>query len=341
MIRRGEEGFALVTALWFLALLALVAVIVEGWISSALDRATTLKERTASAAALNGAADRIGFMLATGGASPRGLELVPVAAKPSGAAATLPANTPYVALDGRPYRFGSVLLRVQDEGGLFDLHNPAREPLERLLGSYGISIPEADRLAAALALYAKKPAEGQATAITDVAYARAGLAPARYSRLLTPWELYRILGWPQAEALWHGPASFPTLVTTGPVQGLDINTAPAKVLTAFAGIDEREAARLVAGRALSPIADLRDLQGAITAREDQPLQLAPSNIVRLTLTEVSDPLAHIVSVRLTPAGPSPYQIDFAVDLPQQAEPNPAPAIPLPDLPAAAAGVRQN
>ena len=55
MTPRREDGFALVTTLWFLALLALVAVVVEGWISAALERATALQERVESRAALIGA----------------------------------------------------------------------------------------------------------------------------------------------------------------------------------------------------------------------------------------------------------------------------------------------
>ncbi len=36
--RPGEGGFVLIATLWFVALLALVAVIIAGWMSRSLDR---------------------------------------------------------------------------------------------------------------------------------------------------------------------------------------------------------------------------------------------------------------------------------------------------------------
>ena len=104
MTPRREDGFALVTTLWLLALLALVAVIVEGWISTALERAFALQERTETRAALIGATDRLAFLMATSGFSARGLELVPQASSAPRTGASLPPRSPYIALDGRPYR---------------------------------------------------------------------------------------------------------------------------------------------------------------------------------------------------------------------------------------------
>jgi hypothetical protein len=126
------------------------------------------------------------------------------------------------------------------------------------------------------------------------------------------------------------------MVTTGPVGGLDVNTAPANVLTAIAGIDEREAARLVAARSDRPITNTRDVIAA-EATPTRPLELIPSNIIRLKLTTAADPLTHIVSFRLTPTGAAPYRIDFAVDLPQDAAARVQAAAPIPPLPMAADG----
>lgn len=342
-MRRGDDGFALVSTLWFMALLALVAVLVEGWISRALDRATVLQERVASDAALSGALDRFLFMLASGGASPRGLELVPAAGagggSPGGSPAqgnNLPPNTPYVALDGRPYRLGDVTLRLQDEGGLHDVNTAVQPTLNQLLESYGIGANDAARLIGALAAYEKKPANPRARTAPEPDYARAGLPPPRHARLVTPWELYRVAGWAQAEALWQAPSPLAEMATIGPVGGLDINTAPVKVLATATGMGEREAARLVAGRQLHPITDPRELPSTIRPSEDRPVQLTPGPIIRATLSAAGDPLDHIISIRMTPGAAAPYRIDYAVDLPQSAAPDglPPPA-PLPQLPPAA------
>jgi len=57
------------------------------------------------------------------------------------------------------------------------------------------------------------------------------------------------------------------------------------------------------------------------------LTLLPSNIIRLKLSEMDDPLVHIVSIRLTPGAAAPYRIDYVVDLPADAATPAAPEAP--------------
>ena len=335
MRHRTEDGFALVGTLWFLALLGLAAVIIESWVSAALDRAISLQDRVASRAALTSATERALFLLENGTASPRGIELIPPAPTSDsahGSGSSVPSNPYFVALDGRPYRLGDVTLRLQDEAGLYDLDRPSRDSMLALLHSYGVLTAVAERMSAAFGGYTQKSTDITARANADAAYARAGLPLPRRAPLLTPWELYRVLGWPQAEALWRGPSSLPDIVTTGPTAGLNINAAPPKVLGALTGIDQQQAARVAEQRLRSPLTDLHDLPAGISPREDQPLVTTPSDIVRLTLTAEGDPLTRTVSVQLTPGAPAPYRIRFAVDLPQSpAIGGPVPA-PLPELP---------
>lgn len=323
-----EDGFALVTTLWFLALLAFVTVVIEGWVASSLARATALQGRSGATAALIGGADRVIFDMVVAGRSPRGLELAPppavantgAPAPAGGANAKWPPESPYLALDQRPYRTpGGAIARLQDEGGLYDLSNPKVPSMEKLLGFYGVPLSDADRLTAALVAYAKKPTDLRGAEDTDGDYARAGQPLPRHARLVTPWELYRVLGWAGRLALWRGPEALPDLVTTGPAGGLAVNTAPARVLMLEAGMDEGEATRLVAARQTQPIANLNDLPGgpnAVRESLDRPLEIQPSSTIRVRLTAAHDPLEHILSIRLTPQGQTPYRIDYAVTLPQ-------------------------
>ena len=127
------------------------------------------------------------------------------------------------------------------------------------------------------------------------------------------------------------------LPTLGPVGGLNVNTAPAKVLTALSGLDESEAARLVLARAARPITDLRDIQAMAGSfnGEDRPLAFTPSNIVRLKMTEPGEPLMLVMEIRLTPIGRAPYRVDYAFDMPVDAAARaPAAAPPPPELPIA-------
>jgi type II secretory pathway component PulK len=341
--RTGQDGFALVTTLWFVALLALVAVIVEGWISTSLDRAFALKARLAAHAELTGVGNRLAFVMLNSGFSPRGLELVPTvrasdAPSPAASGAALLPETPFIALDGRPYRIGNVVIRLQDEGGLYDLSNPNRQTLSRLLKSYGTS--DTGDLYAMLLDYLGKSPDLSAIPTRDSEYTSAGLPAPRRASLLTPWELSRVLGWQRIGPLRSGPDPLPQLVTIGPVGGLNLNTAPARVLAAVTGMDAEEAARIIAERARRPITDPHDVASILEQPpgEDRPLFVMPSNLIRLTAMIAGDPLLHSVAIRLTPNGPAPYRIDYAVDLPQNAtNRGPLRAEPLPELPPAASG----
>jgi type II secretory pathway component PulK len=336
--RTNQDGFALVTTLWFVALLALVAVIVEGWISTSLDRAFALKARLAVHAELTSVGNRLAFVMLNSGFSPRGLELVPpdpaeAPRQPATPGAALMPETPFIALDGRPYRIGDVVVRLQDEGGLYDLSNPNRQTLSRLIKSYGTL--GTDNLYAALLDYLGKSADLRADPARDTEYSSAGLPPPRRAPLLTPWELSRVLGWQRISPLRSGPEPLPRMVTIGPVGGLNLNTAPARVLVAITGMDEEAAARIIAERARHPITNALDITSALEQppSEDQPLFVMPSNIIRLTATVAGDPLLHSIAIRLTPSGPAPYRIDYAVDLPSNAATRfPLRVEPLPELP---------
>jgi DNA uptake protein ComE-like DNA-binding protein len=322
-VTRGrEEGFALITTLLFVALLAFVAVIIEGWITTALSRAAGLKARVAAEQALIEATDRFIFMVLTSGFGAPGLVPAPAATAPnadrSRVALGSPApKQPFIALDGRAYRMGDVVVRIQDEGGLYDLSNSSRASLAQLLHAFGVTARDSEAMAVELGQYQTEHPDVSTAPGRQVAYAAADLPPPRHSRLITPWEAYRILDWPHSAALW-GTAGLPDVVTTGPVGGVGLNTAPAAVLMALTGIDEGEASRLIAVRQHEPITDLGSLLKAgtkIAASMEFPPSVLPSNILRLRLWIAGDPLAHVVSVRLTPGAPAPYRLDFSADRP--------------------------
>lgn len=346
MKRAGEDGFALVTALFFMALLALIVVVIEGWIVASVDRATSLRDRVADRAAAISALDRVGFALVNGQVGPRGYELS-LEQPNTGTRTQFGINGeapqgPFIAVDGRPYSVGAALIRVQDGSGLYDIGKAGRDTLDKLFKNYGLGEREGAALAAALFDYVGKP--NDVSGLRDADYEAVGLPPPRHAPLLSPWEPLRVLRWGEASALWRGPEPLGDMLTLGPVGSLNANTAPARVLVALAGMDEREAARFVATRA-QPRTNLRDVQAMTGAAnteevEDRPLSLTPSNIMRLSVTEPGDPLRHVIGVRLTPLGPSPFRIDYAIDLPQTAGlANPGTPEPLPALPPSAPTVQ--
>ncbi len=338
--QQAEEGFVLVATLWFVALLAFAAVIIEGWISSSLDRANLLAERVGAQSALVSAEERVAFAMVGGGTSPRGLELAPRAAAanpedapPPPGEAGLPTG-PFIALDDRPYRIGDVVVRLQDAAGLYDLASANHDTLRKLLRRYGVTGGDTDKLADALLAYTGRPTDERGESAGDADYRRAGLPPARHARLLTPWEPLRILGWDRAAGLWQRAAPFPEIATLGPIGSLNVNTAPAGLLAVLGDMDERAAARLVAARTARPYTEVSDLEPDIApaANEDRPRSVLPSNIVRLKLMEPGEPLMRVIELRLTPAGRAPIRVDYVVDLPpDQGAKTVSDAPPLPEL----------
>src|SRR6185503_4025367 len=107
-----------------------VAVVIAGWMTRSLGLADRLQHRLAAHAALISAENELAFRVVSGFFSGRGLEV------PTGAArerATVPdaafgyrfaAATPYLSLDGRPYRLGSTIVHLQDSRGLLNLGRP-------------------------------------------------------------------------------------------------------------------------------------------------------------------------------------------------------------------------
>lgn len=322
MNERREGGFVLVATLWFVALLALVTVIIEGWIAGSLDHVGALQRRVVTECAFIDAFERVVYATVTGRITIRGLEYVPPGAAgktdaESTASEVSSANLA-AALDGRPYRIGQVEARLQDEAGLYDLNRPARGTLEQLLRHYGLTTRSADALTDGLLEYAAEPRNLRTTAARDADYSRVGLPPPRHLPLLTPWEPLRVLGWAGLTTLWTDSVPFSELISIGPTGGLNPNTAPPAVIAALTGLDEKGAARLVAYRVNHPIMNEADIAavGGITVNETLGLVFMPSSILRVKLATAGDPLVQVSTIRLTPLGPAPYRVDYAVGLPQ-------------------------
>ncbi|HZT87005.1 MAG TPA: hypothetical protein VFA12_03480 [Stellaceae bacterium] len=342
----GEGGFVLVATLWFVALLALVAVIIAGWMSRTLDRAHLLQRRAEAQIAEIDAVNRIAYLMTSNYFSVRGLEVLSGSALAAAGEMIMGgveplAGTPHIALDGRPYRLGNLVLRLQDEHGLYSLNFPTRETLAQLLRTYGIPYDERDGLTDKLLDYLdKNEFFSRLNGATREEYQRGGRPPPRLGPLLTPWELHRVLGWGDYGALWRGDAPLPAITTTSDLVGINPNTASAAVL-ATAGFADDAIARLLQHRQKYLIENDQDLELA----SGQAMPFLPGQFIffpapglRLTLAAADGPEVRVIALRLTPTGQEPLRIDYSVALPRSGtERDLLARKDLPDLPAAAAG----
>jgi general secretion pathway protein K len=340
-----ESGFVLIATIWFVALLALVAVIIGGWISRSLGHATALTDRSAARGRMISALNETVFAMMTGYYSPRGLEIPSAAevarASPLDVLGFVPAaGTPFVALDDRPYRLGPVVVRLQDERGLYNLNVPDPAALDRLLRLYGINYDGRGPLIDRLLDYMDKSELSHLNGAVAADYAQAGRPAPRGAPLLTPWEAWRVLGWDDYPQLWRGSDALPQVATVGYATAVNPNTAPAPVLRSLPGMDERAAERVIDYRALYPIenpVDLTQAAGVQAPSDPMTVFFFPSGNVRVTLLSEKSPLAWQLLVRRTPTGKRPYRIDYAVEQAQTAAERALlrrtdlPALPLPTI----------
>jgi general secretion pathway protein K len=327
MRSRREDGFVLIAAIWVVALLSLVVVIIGGWMTRSLGRAGELQQRVTDRAATLGAIDQVSYLMATNYFTGRGLEKLSgrwltLAGSSAFAVLTVPEDSPFVALDGRPYRLGNSLVRLQDNRGLYNLNYADSGTLGDLLRGYNVPYTERSGLVDKLLDYTGAGILQHLNGATTDQYRAAGLPDPRNAPLITPWEIRRVLGWDDyASALFNGATSLTEVTTVSDSVGINPNTATPMVLRSLPGMDDRALARVLEYRQHYLIQNETDFtQAAGKSSVAVPLLVFyfPASSLRLKIATAGDPLEHIVSLRLTHNGVSPVRVDYEVDLPAPA-----------------------
>lgn len=333
-----QQGFVLPAVIAAVAVLALVAAVIGGWMADSLGRAAASQDRIEADAQIHGAVQAIAWRLATGRLTADGLHGTLAApagpgrpAEPAGRIASGPA----IAVDGRPYRSGPVILRLMDGRGLYNLNAMDELGLGELLRQFGVPLDQRALLTQSLLDYMTPPTPQTPPALEDEAYQRAGLPPPRHRPLLTPWELQRVLHWADTDSLWSGPAALPAVTGADQVQGVNVNTAGLTVLLTIPGMSRATAEKVLDYRSRRVISNDAELLAAMGAEgRIDPLHnfTLPANTLRLSLRAPGEPLLQLRSITLTPTGSAPTRIDYAVALPpDRGDPSPAELVELPPV----------
>jgi hypothetical protein len=329
MKRGREDGFVLVIVVWFVALLAFAAAIIEGWMAGSLREMAALQDRTAARTTLMTGNNRIIWLMVSNFFSVRGLELLSGSVRTDAAMpftfkieVTPAPNSPYLALDGTAYRYANGTIALQDERGLFNLNDAGPGTMQYFLGMYDIPKPDRVRLFDTLMDYLGKGGPFlRMQGATQDDYARSGRPPPRHAPLLTPWEPLRVLGW-DTQHMWTGAIAFPEMISVSPPQGVNPNTAPPLVLRGIPELSGEAVKKLMNYRKSRPIHDFYQMQD-ITGETIRisPLLVAPfpSGSLRVRAMFKDDPRIHVLSISLTPTALAPYRIDFALELPKTRE----------------------
>jgi DNA uptake protein ComE-like DNA-binding protein len=319
-----QPGFILAATLWIVAVLALVAVYVTGWVGDSIARGYVRQARVEALRKAEEARATTLYWLATRFISPRGVELLSAGELARAGAASTAFSAPirgktYLALDDRPYGFGGATLHLQEARGLFNLDTGSDADLESLLGAYGVPLAERDPLVAKLRDYTDPSPYKRLNGAKAREYQAVGLQPPTGEKLRTPWELRRVLDWTRIDPLGFGRSGFYEQVTTVTATGLNPNTAPAPILALLPGVNDAAVARIIAARQRQPFlgpADFEAESGVTLPLRDLAYFFLPLNSVRISITVPDDPLEHVSAIHMTPgAAEQPWQIDYVFDVP--------------------------
>lgn len=324
--RSGQQGFVLVTTLWFLAILTIVAGGFAAWVNESLDQAWERRQATDALVDRRGTRDTVLFIAATRPMNAAGLALPSDGTGSSGVTisddtggdgvfgAQAPPTGNELSLAGLPYEgVGQARFTLQDEGGLLNPNGGRPERIDRFLGLLGVEGSERAPLVDNLRDYLDEGDSKRLHGATSDDYEEAGRAPPPNRYLLSGMEAWRVLGWREHEGIWRR-ARWREHVTVTEFSGLNLNTSPPLLLRTDPLIDEDDARRLVEERQEEAFLSPEDA----AARTDVPVDANlfafvtnPSRHFRLTLWHDGARQGMRYHVRLTPQSEegSPWQID--------------------------------
>lgn len=285
---RGQRGFMLVLTMWILVGIAIAAAYFADRVQNSLRLATQRQSGNDALVALSDTRAEMLFRLATTPMTPYGLGPLPQA----------------IRLDDRPYRDGSVILRMQDARGLLSLNSATDEQLQRLLRTLGVPDDRQASLIDSLRDYIDEDSLQRlngAEAETYRAAGRAGLP--RNAPLTSPLELRQVWGWAEQSALW-GKEGLLDLASVETRSIINPNTAPWQVLTALPSVTPDVARAIIARREVEPVnaAWLDRMLGTQLDTMMSPVSPLPAHAVRLTLRAPGLPWGLRYNVQLTPTG---------------------------------------
>ena len=217
-----------------------------------------------------------------------------------------------IRLDNRAYLVkGGHLLRIQDAGSLVSLMNERHQVLRSVLEEYGIPRPEVERLIATLIDYIDRDDIVSLNGAEKYDYQRKGMLPPTNRFLVSPWQLYNIIGWsPYLDR-------FPELLTEVTVTAggqENYNTMTIQSVTRHTG-DNLSARRVLdyrASQSFSGTEAVAKITGNVR-RDPFGMSFVPSRYLRLELTDPVGSKAEWIGITLTPGSTlSPWEIDFRV-----------------------------
>lgn len=263
MGQKNSRGIALVSVLWILALLAIIAGSFTSNARTNAKLAYNLAENAKARALADAGVNRAILALLGPGRQPMLSPEMEALIDPDGETMLRDASEQHWPADGTIYgwRFGGgvALVSIQGETGKIDLNTARDELLKGLFLSVGLEDQEAAALVDAIADFRDPDDLRRLNGAEDDDYRAAGLAYGAKDRAFgAVEELAQVMG--MTRALYERVA--PALTVYSGQSGIDPRTAPREVLLALPGVDSNAVEALLATRAEAGQAALLELPGA-------------------------------------------------------------------------------
>jgi hypothetical protein len=327
--KRRESGFILPLTLWMIAIMGLVAAVVNVWVARTVADSQALARRTELELAQSNIRNELVYMLGTRPVSYRGLEVGP--------AVTFANNFDFGAImagvsdsgrtlkfDGRPYIIENnpnIVVQIHDGTGLFNLNVATSTNLRRFLTSFSIGEAEINALIDSLMDYIDDDDLTRLAGAEKSQYERLSMPAPANGFLMTPFEIQRVMGWGALGGLLEADTESP-LFTTCQTAGFNPNTAPAPVLVAnIRGMTLEKAELAIAARTERPFRNVREFGAAADVLlVDEPFfySFLPGSCVIVDVLEKTTGQHTRFSLTLESNSMTrPWRVDYAVRIPPQ------------------------
>ena len=315
--RRHAGGFILVTTLWALVALAVLAAYIDGVVASDIERAVEAKRSLRAELERRNTEATLIYLLVTGRMNHLGLiledeqrfadflaESEPLPARGDGE----------LRVTGEVYAgLGAARFSILDEGALISVNSPHSRRFAALLEHMGVSASNAAQIAARVEDYIDTDDALSLNGAERHDYWQEGKPPPLNWIMTSPLELKKVLGLDEliTPAQWR---RLRPLLTMRPAFGYNFNTMKPEVLAALLGLDERAIRKVLEVREVRSISRLNQiaaLSGKHLDIDSTELKMFPSHFLRIAIWHEGEGSRSLTGVALTPFGDSaPWRKDY-------------------------------
>ena len=315
--RHREEGFVLVTTLWILAGLAVLAAYIDRVVTSDLQYAIEARDLLRAEIDRRSTEATLHYLLATGRMNYRGLILE--SEQRFSNSLNEDEHLPdygdgEVWVTGAVYAgVGAARFSIQDEGGLVSVNAPRSPLFASLLEHAGVAIPDVERIVARVEDYIDSDDTLTLNGAERYDYRQLGAPPPLNWIMASPLELAKVLGMDALLAAPQWQLLLPSL-TVRPAVGYNFNTMRPEILAALLDLDEPGVQGILDEREKGPLSRLGQiamLSGKHLDIDEMELRVLPSRFLRVTVWHDGGGPCVVAGVALTPLGDrAPWRMDY-------------------------------